>query len=217
MKTNFLKQVSAVLAMLMALAPLAPLEAAKHDKRKKHRSHRSKELLGARNIQKKAAQYAHDVLSELPPGTLGSVSITEGTDCDAAIQKNVRDLKGAIANSSWPQAAKRAAFWHFPAGLTGGGGGSGNWSGETSVGGYCFCWTRTTIFFKDPWYVIRFTVKICCTPTPTPTVTPSPTTTPSPTATPTPPTPTPTPRRPTPRPTVTPTPTPTASPTATPT
>src|SRR5205814_2076693 len=227
MKTNFLKQVSAVLAMLMALAPLAPLEAAKHDKRKKHRSHRSKELLGARNIQKKAAQYAHDVLSELPPGTLGSVSITEGTDFDAAIQKNVRDLKGAIANSSWPQAAKRAAFWHFPAGLTGGGGGSGNWSGETSVGGYCFCWTRTTIFFKDPWYVIRFTVKICCTPTPTPTP-PPPTPTPPPRSpTPPPPTPTPVPpprhRTPSPRPDQTPAPTATATttstatPTATPT
>src|SRR5437763_687645 len=241
MKTNFLKQIAAVLAILMALAPLAPLEAAKQNKRKKHRNHRSKELLGARNIQRKAARYAHDLLSELPPETLGSISMTEGTDFDAAIQKNVRDLKDAIANSSWPQAAKKAAFWHFPAGLSGGGGGSGNWSGETSVGGYCFCWTRTTIFFKDPWYVIRFTVKICCTPTPTPTPSPTPplsTPTPPP-PTPTPPLPTPTPiphpRKPTPSPrpdptpvptatatptaTVTPTPTttPTASPTATPT
>ncbi len=151
------------------MAPLASLEAAKQNKRKKHRNHRSKELFGARQIQGKAAQYARELLSELPPETLGSVSITEGTDFEAAVQKNVRDLKAAIANSSWPQAAKNAAFWHLPAGLTGGGGKSGNWSGETSVGGYCFCWTRTTIFFKDPWYVIRFTVKICCTPTPTPT------------------------------------------------
>src|SRR5438093_6133763 len=213
MKTNFLKQIAAVLAILVALAPLAPLEAAKHNKRKKHRNHRSKELLGARNVQKKAAQYAHELLSKLPPGTLGSVSITEGTDFDAAIQKNIGDLKGAIANSSWPQAAKRAAFWNFPAGLTGGGGGSGNWSGETSVGGYCFCWTRTTIFFKDPWYVIRFTVKICCTPTPTPTPSPTP---PPPTPTPDPtPTPIPHPRKPTPSPRSDPTPAPTA--TATPT
>src|SRR5256714_1760732 len=208
MKTNFLKQIAAVLAILVALAPLAPLEAAKHNKRKKHRNHRSKELLGARNVQKKAAQYANELLSKLPPGTLGSVSITEGTDFDAAIQKNIGDLKGAIANSSWPQAAKRAAFWNFPAGLTGGGGGSGNWSGETSVGGYCFCWTRTTIFFNDPWYVIRFTVKICCTPTPTPTPSPTP---PPPTPSPPPPTPTPTP---TPPPTATPTATPTCPPSA---
>src|SRR4029077_15126693 len=164
-------------------------------------------------------------LSELPPGTLGSVSMTEGTDFDAAIQKNVRDLKPAIAKSSWPQAAKNAAFWHFPSGLTGGGGASGNWSGETSVGGYCFCWTRTTIFFNDPWYVIRFTVKICCTPTPTPTPTPPPPTPtptplpPTPTPTPPPPPPTPTPPPPTPTPTPTPpppTPTPTPPPTPTP-
>src|ERR1044071_657460 len=192
MKNNFIRQISAVLAILVALAPLAPLEAAKHNRRKKHRNHRSKQLVGARDVQGKAAQYAHELLSELPPGTLGSVSITEGTDFEAAIQKNVRDLKAAIANSSWPQAAESAAYQNFPAGLTGGGGGSGNWSGETSVGGYCFCWTRTTVFFKDPWYVIRFTVKICCTPTPPP---PSVTPTPTPTSTPTPPpsTPTPTP------------------------
>src|SRR5436190_2151080 len=210
MKTNFLKQIAAVLAILVALAPLAPLEAAKKKKRKKHRNHRSKELLGARNIQRKAAQYAHDLLSELPPETLGSVSMTEGTDFDAAIQKNVRDLKDAIANSSWPQAAKKAAFWHFPGGLSGGGGGSGNWSGETSVGGYCFCWTRTTIFFKDPWYVIRSTVKICCTPTPSPTPSPTPPA-PTPTATPT--------STPTAKPTatLTPTPAPSATPTPTPT
>jgi hypothetical protein len=88
--------------------------------------------------------------------------MTEGTDFDAAIQKNVRNLKIAIAKSSWPRAAKEAAISRFPAGLTGSGGRSGNWSGETSIGGYCFCWTRTTIFFNDPWYVIRFTVKICC-------------------------------------------------------
>jgi hypothetical protein len=117
MKSNFLRQIAAVLAILVALAPLAPLEAAKQSKRKKHRNHRSKELLGARNVQKKAAQYARELLSELPPGTLGSVSFTEGTDFDAAIQKNVRDLKAAIAKSSWPQATKNAAFSHFPAGL----------------------------------------------------------------------------------------------------
>src|SRR5207249_8861122 len=117
-----------------ALTPLAPLEAAKQNKRKKHHSHRSKELMGARQIQGKAARYARELLSELPPETLGSVSITEGTDFEAAIQKNVRGLKAAIANSSWPQAAKSAAFWDLPAGLTGGGGRSGTWSGETSVG-----------------------------------------------------------------------------------
>jgi hypothetical protein len=54
----------------VALAPLAPLEAAKQNKRKKHRNHRSKELLGARDIQKKAAQYSHELLSKLPPGSL---------------------------------------------------------------------------------------------------------------------------------------------------
>src|SRR4030095_16455820 len=149
MKSNFIRQISAILAVLVALTPLAPLEAAKHNKRKKHRNHRSKELVGASDIQKKAAQYAHELLSDLPPGTLGTVSITEGTDFDAAVQKNVRGLKAAIANSSWPQAAKNGAYWNFPPGLIGGGG-SGNWSGETSIGGYCFCWTRTTIFFKDP-------------------------------------------------------------------
>src|SRR6266480_3124504 len=217
MKNNFLRQIAAVLAILMALAPLAPLEAAKQNKRRKHHNHRSKELMGAREIQGKAAQYARELLSELPPETLGSVSITEGTDFEAAIQKNVRGLKAAIANSSWPQAAKSAAFWHLPAGLTGGGGGSGTWSGETSVGGYCFCWTRTTIFFKDPWYVIRFTVKICCTPAPTPTPGPTP---PLPTPTPPPPTPTPPPPTPTPiphprKPTPSPRPDPTPVPTAT--
>src|SRR5437588_11937873 len=160
MKTNFLTQIAAVLAILVALAPLAPLEAAKHNKRKKHRNHRSKELLGARNVQKKAAQYAHELLSKLPPGTLGSVSITEGTDFDAAIQKNIGDLKGAIANSSWPQAAKRAAFWNFPAGLTGSGGGRGNWSAVTSVRGYCYRWTHTTTFGNHSWYMTRTTVNI---------------------------------------------------------
>src|SRR4029453_9225634 len=99
MKRNFLKQISAVLAIVVALAPLAPLEAAKQNKRNKRHNHRSKQLLGTRDIQKKAAQYAHELLSDLPPGTLGSVSITEGTDFQAAIQKNVRGLKAAIANS----------------------------------------------------------------------------------------------------------------------
>ena len=80
MKNNLLRQIAAVLAILVALSPLAPLEAAKQNKRKKHRNHRSKQLLGARDIQKKAAQYAHELLSELPPATLGSVSITEGGD-----------------------------------------------------------------------------------------------------------------------------------------
>src|ERR1044072_7602508 len=89
MKHNFLRQISAVLAILVALAPFAPLEAAKQNKRKKHRNHRSKQLVGARDIQKKAAQYAHELLSDLPPGTLGSVSITEGTDFDAAVQKKI--------------------------------------------------------------------------------------------------------------------------------
>jgi hypothetical protein len=129
MKNNFLRQIAAVLAILVALAPLGPLEAAKQNKRRKHHNHRSKELMGARQIQGKAAQYARELLSELPPETLGSVSITEGTDFEAAIQKNVRGLKSAIANSSWPQAAKAAAFWHLPAGLTGGVGRSGKWSG----------------------------------------------------------------------------------------
>ena len=108
MRSNFLRQIAAALAIVVALAPLAPLEAAKQNKRKKHRNHRSKELMGARQIQRKAAQYARELLSDLPPETLGSVSITEGTDFNAAIQKNVRDLKAAIANSSWPQAAKTA-------------------------------------------------------------------------------------------------------------
>src|ERR1700742_1487380 len=116
MKNNFIRQIAAILAILVAVAPLAPLEAAKRNKRKKHRNHRSKELFGARQIQGKAAQYARELLSELPPETLGSVSITEGTDFEAAVQKNVRDLKAAIAKSSWPQAAKDAAFWHLPAG-----------------------------------------------------------------------------------------------------
>src|SRR5262245_26064713 len=153
MKNTFLKQIAAVLAIIVALAPFAPLEAARH-KKKKRRHYQSKELSSAAEIQKKAAQYAHDLLLDLPPDTLGSVSMTEGTNFNAAVQKNVRQLKAAIVNSSWPQAAKNAAFWNLPAGLIGGGG-SGTWSGETSVGGYCFCWTRTTIFFKDPWYVIR--------------------------------------------------------------
>src|SRR6266480_5903609 len=188
MKSTFLRRIAAVLTIVVALAQFAPVEAAKRNKRKRHRNHHSKELLGAADIQRKAAQYAHELLLDLPAGALGSVSITEGTDFQTAVRKNVRGLKAAIANSSWPQAAKNAAFWNLPAGLTGGGGGSGTWSGETSVGGYCFCWTRTTIFFKDPWYVIRFTVKICCTPAPTPTPGPTP---PLPTPTPPPPTPTP--------------------------
>ena len=137
MKNTFLRQIAAILTLVVALAPFASLEAAKHNKRKKHRHHRSKELVGAADIQKKAAQYAHEFLQDLPSGALGSVSITEGTNFQAAVQKNVRDLKAAIANSSWPQAAKNAAFWNLPKQLIGGGG-SGNWSGETSVGGYCY-------------------------------------------------------------------------------
>src|SRR5204863_60552 len=204
MKSTFLRRIAAVLTIVVALAQFAPVEAAKRNKRKRHRNHHSKELLGAADIQRKAAQYAHELLLDLPAGALGSVSITEGTDFQTAVRKNVRGLKAAIANSSWPQAAKNAAFWNLPPQLIGGGG-SGNWSGETSNGGYCFCWTRTTIFFKDPWYVIRFTVKICCTPAATPTSTP--TATPTPTSTPTP----------TPTATATPTATPTSTPTATPT
>ena len=121
MRNRFLKQIAAVLAIVVALAPFAPLEAAKHNKKKKRRTHRSKELVNAADIQKKAAQYAHEFLLDLPHGTLGSVSITEGTNFQAAVQKNVRDLKAAIANSSWPQAAKNAAFWNLPAELIGGG------------------------------------------------------------------------------------------------
>src|SRR6266536_1300731 len=68
------------------------------------------------------------------------------------------------------------------------------------TGRIVFCWTRTVVFVKDPWYVVRFTIKKykdCPTPpTPTP---PRPT-----------PTPTPRPPHPTPTPTATATPTPTA-------
>src|SRR6058998_2380787 len=63
----------------------------------------------------------------------------------------------------------------------------------TTAEGCVFCWTRTVVFVKDPWYVIRFTIEKCkdCTspPIPTPTATPTPpppTPTPQPTATPTP-------------------------------
>jgi hypothetical protein len=70
------------------------------------------------------------IYAKYRPGTLASVSISEGTDYQAAIQKNAYDLRIAIAYSSWPQAAKDAAFWNLPAGLLGGGG-SASWDRKT--------------------------------------------------------------------------------------
>ena len=86
------------MTIVVALAQFAPVEAAKRNKRKRHRNHHSKELLGAADIQRKAAQYAHELLLDLPAGALGSVSITEGTDFQTAVRKNVRGLKAAIAS-----------------------------------------------------------------------------------------------------------------------
>ena len=80
METNFRRQIAAVLAIVVALVPLTPLEAAKQRKKKQQRNHSSKALISAADIQRKATQYAQDLLLDLPPGTLGSVSITEGRD-----------------------------------------------------------------------------------------------------------------------------------------
>src|SRR5262245_11183407 len=86
-----------------------------------------------------------------------------------------------------------------------------NYEGTYKSNGYTFCWQSLVVFAHEPYYIVRFAIKICDDPTPTPT--PRPTPTPTPTVTP-PPSPTPTPTAtvtPTATPQVTPTPTPTAS------
>jgi hypothetical protein len=126
--------------MLAALVvPLTPAQAGHRKHRKHHRHHSGGNL---QQVQERVARYAQDYLLQVPPGTLASVSITEGTDVNAAEAKNVRDLRAAINGSNWSAAAKTSALATFPAGLTSGSG-SGNWSGETTGAGYCFCWTRT--------------------------------------------------------------------------
>src|SRR4029077_2403830 len=84
-----------------------------------------------------------------------------------------------------------------------------NYEGTYKRNGYTFCWQSLVVFANEPYYIVRFAIKICDEPHPTP----SPTTTPQVT-------PTPTPRpSPTPTPTVTqpPSPTPTTTPQVTPT
>src|SRR5262249_53974786 len=48
----------------------------------------------------------------------------------------------------------------------------------TTPEGCVFCWTRTIVFVKDPWYVVRFTIEKCkdytSPPIPTLTATPTP-------------------------------------------
>ena len=199
MKTNLLRQIAAVLAILMVLAPLAPLEAAKH------RRKRSKGHISAAKIDEVIAKFTHDELASFPKGALGATIILSegqfrGNGLRTALEKAARETQNAITR--WPQASRLPeAMAHLPNQIPGLAitkrkqhDGSSYFAGTfTTPEGCVFCWTRTVVFVKDPWYVVRFTIekcKDCPTPTPTATPTPLPHT---PTPTPTPPTPTPTP------------------------
>src|SRR5882724_7620892 len=221
MRTNFLRQIAAALAILVALAPLASVEAAKH------RSKRSKGHISAAKIDEVIAKFTHDELASFPKGALGATIILsegqfKGNGLRTALEKAARKTQNAITR--WPQASRvPEAMAHLPNQIPGLAitkrkqhDGSSYFAGTfTTPEGCVFCWTRTVVFVKDPWYVVRFTIKRCkdCPnpPPPTPTPTPQP-----PTPTPD-PTPSPTPRKPTPTPRPDPTPTPTATATATPT
>src|SRR6266480_5494045 len=155
----------------------------------------------------------------------------------SAVLQNVGKTQAAITNSAWPHAAKDAsrplpdilarlmlgAAPDSIRGITitrkdfaGRAKGSniynleGSW---TSPEGFVFCFQALYAYANEPWYIVRFAIKICDQPEPAPTPVP-----PTPTPTPHTPTPTPTPHTPTPTPTPhTPTPTPhTPTPTATP-
>src|SRR6266508_2635087 len=222
MKNNFIRQIAAGLAILVALAPLAPLEAAKHRRQRNG-------LISAAKIDAIIAKFTHDELAAFPKGALGAnIILSEeqfrGNGLRTALEKAARRAQNAITR--WPQAIRLPeAMAHLPNGIPGLAitkrkqhDGSSYFAGTfTTPEGCVFCWTRTVVFVKDPWYVVRFTIEQCkdCATPPTPTATPHP---PTPTPTPQPPTPTPTPTPdPTPSPTATPTATPTASVTPTPT
>src|SRR6266508_667570 len=222
MKNNFIRQIAAGLAILVALAPLAPLEAAKHRRQRNG-------LISAAKIDAIIAKFTHDELAAFPKGALGAnIILSEeqfrGNGLRTALEKAARRAQNAITR--WPKAIRLPeAMAHLPNGIPGLAitkrkqhDGSSYFAGTfTTPEGCVFCWTRTVVFVKDPWYVVRFTIEQCkdcpTPPTPTPTPDPSPSPTATPTATPTAsvtPTPTATPTAtPTPTPTVTPTPTPT--------
>src|SRR5262245_57096646 len=199
MKNNFPRQIGAVLAILVALAPVVPLEAAKHRRQRSSKGH-----ISAAKIDAIIAKFTHDELAAFPKGALGAnIILSEeqfrGNGLRTALEKAARQTRNAIAR--WPQAARLPeAMAHLPNQIPGLAitkhkqqDGSSYFAGTfTTPQGCVFCWTRTVVFIKDPWYVVRFTIEKCddCPKPPTPTPTPPP---PSPTPTPTPHTPTPTP------------------------
>src|ERR1044072_5438118 len=223
MKTHLLRHIATALAILVALAPAAPLEAAKHQRQRKSTGH-----ISAAKIDAIIARFTHDELAAFPKGALGAnIILSEeqfrGNGLRTALQKAARNAQNAIAG--WPEAILLPqAMAHLPATIPGLAitkrkqhDGSSYFAGTfTTPEGCVFCWTRTVVFVKDPWYVVRFTIERCrdCpNPPPPPTPTPTP---PPPTPTPD-PTPSPAPRKPTPTPRPDPPPTPTATATATPT
>src|SRR5436309_868448 len=112
MKTNFLKQIAAVLAILVALGPFAPLEAAKHHKK------RSKGYVSAAKIDAAIAKFTHDELATFPAGAVGAnIILSEeqfrGNGLRTALDKATRKAQAAIAR--WPQAEPLPqAMAHLP-------------------------------------------------------------------------------------------------------
>jgi len=49
-----------------------------------------------------------------------------------------------------------------------------NYEGTYKQNGYTFCWQSLVVFAHEPYYIVRFAIKICDTPDPTPTPTPTP-------------------------------------------
>ncbi len=194
MKTNLLRHIATALAILVALAPAAPLEAAKHRRQRKSKGH-----ISAAKIDAIIARFTHDELAGFPKGALGAnIILSEeqfrGNGLRTALEQAATRAENAIAR--WPQAILLPeAMAHLPNRIPGLAitkrkqhDGSSYFAGTfTTPEGCVFCWTRTVVFVKDPWYVVRFTIekcKDCPTPPPPPTPTPTP---PPPTPTPTPP------------------------------
>ena len=109
-----------------------------------------------------------------------------GNGLRTALDKATSKAQKAI--SRWPQASRLPeALAHLPNRVPGLAitkskqhDGSSYFAGTfTTPEGCVFCWTRTVVFVKDPWYVVRFTIEKCknCPTPPPPTATPTPTAT----------------------------------------
>src|SRR5215208_3825556 len=197
MKTHLLRHIATALAILVAVAPAAPLEAAKHRRQRKSTGH-----ISAAKVDAIIAKFTHDELASFPKVALGAnILLSEeqfrGNGLRTALKKAATKAQNAITR--WPQASRLPeAMAHLPATIPGLAitkrkqhDGSSYFAGTfTTPEGCVFCWTRTVVFVKDPWYVVRFTTEKCkdCTSPPMPAPTPTP---PSPTPTPHTPTPTP--------------------------